>query len=196
MIPCTRMLPDTPVVCVARGLLSALPKEEFAQLSPHLKTVKLHFRDVLIEPGEPVQDAYFPHSAVISLIAVMANGSSAEAATVGPEGFIGFGGLLGDDITKYRCIVQVGGEASRIDMTHLRAISRRSGSIQDLLFRYIRAHIVQLSQAVACNSLHTVEQRAARWLRQSITITDRAGLEQVSCECYCIMRQVFDWVVA
>jgi CRP-like cAMP-binding protein len=226
----------------AGGLLAALPNSEFARLSPHLKTVKLRFGDVLTEAGEPVREAYFPHAAVISLIAVMANGSSAEAATVGPEGFIGVGGLLGDDVAVYRSIVQVAGEASRIDMIHLRAALRECGLVQDLLLRYIRAHIIQLSQSVVCNSLHTVEQRAARWLltahdrakrdrfglthhfvsemlgvrratvsvvarklqnaglircgRQSITITNRAGLEQVSCECYRIVRQVFDQRVA
>jgi CRP-like cAMP-binding protein len=148
----------------AGGLLAALPKSEFARLSPHLKTVKLHFKDVLTEAGEPVREAYFPHAAVVSLMAVMANGSSAEAATVGPEGFIGVGGLLGDDVALYRSIVQVAGEASRIDIAHLRAAHRQSGLVQDLLLRYIRAHLVQLSQSVVCNSLHTVEQRAARWL--------------------------------
>ena len=232
------MLPNTPSPHTARGLLAALPKQEFAQLSPHLKTVKLRFKDILIEPGEPVREAYFPHAAVVSLIAIMADGSSAEAATVGPEGFIGFGALLGDDVAAYRSVVQVAGEASRIDIAHLRALNRQSGRIQEVLLRYIRAHIVQLSQSVACNSLHTVEQRAARWLlmahdrakrdrfglthhfvsemlgvrratvsvvarrlqnaglircgRQSITITDRIGLEQATCECYRIIRRIFD----
>jgi CRP-like cAMP-binding protein len=142
----------------------------------------------------------------------------------------------------FRCVVQVAGEASRIDIARLRTANRESALIQDLLLRYVRAHLVQVSQSVACNCLHTVEQRAARWLlmahdrakrdrfglthhfvsemlgvrratvsvvarklqnaglircgRQSITITDRMGLEQATCECYGIMRQGFDRAAA
>src|ERR1700722_17693073 len=101
----SQMVPNGQSGHAAEGLLAALPKSEFAQLSPHLQIVKLHFKDILTEAGEPVREAYFPHAAVVSLIAVMADGSSAEAATVGSEGFVGFGGLLGDDVAVCRSVV-------------------------------------------------------------------------------------------
>ncbi len=176
------MIPNTRSRHPAKGLLAELPNREFAQLSPHLEIVKLRFKDILIEAGEPIRKAYFPHAAVVSLIAVMTNGKSAEAATVGPEGFVGFDGLLGDDVAACRGVVQIAGEAARIDMARLRTANRQSAIIHDLLLRYVRAHLLQLSQSVACNCLHTVEQRTARWLlmAQDRGNRERFGLTHLS----------------
>ncbi len=155
----------------ANRLIAAMPDELLARLAPHLKIVPLTPHMVLAESGSPLQHAYFPHAGVICLMAALRKGG-AETATVGPEGFIGFEVLLGSNAASQRVLVQIAGAASRVPIEILAELARDSESLRDLLLGYVRYFLIQVLQSVACNGLHSVQERCARWL---LMAHDRAG---------------------
>jgi len=148
----------------ANRLLSATSAADFLILRPALELVTLEPRSVLVDVGEPIQHVYFPHSAVICLMAVMGEREIAETATVGPEGVVGIEVLLGKPTAMHRTLVQVPGAASRVGVREFSVAVQQSGSLRALLLRYIGAFLVQVTQSVACNSLHRLEERCSRWL--------------------------------
>jgi CRP-like cAMP-binding protein len=157
----------------ANRLIAAMPAHEFAQLAPHLEVVPLTARTVLVDAGKPLQFAYFPHAGVICLMAEMRKGV-AETATVGPEGFIGFEALLGGNTASQRVLVQVEGAASRLPIEKLCSVAETSAKLRELLLGYVRYFLIQVQQSVACNGLHVVRERCARWL---LMAHDRAGTD-------------------
>jgi len=147
------------------GLLAALPAEDLEQLRPILQVVGLKHEMVLYEAGGRIDQVYFPHNAVVSLVAKMQDGRLAETGTLGREGFTGSETMLGNDNTATsRCIVQVPGRASRLALADLRAFVEERPSVRNLLMAYTRALFAQVLQSVACNAMHNVEERCARWL--------------------------------
>ncbi len=132
-----------------------------------MEPVQLEFMQVLYEPGQRMDHVYFPNSGVLSYLAVLEDGSSAEVATVGDEGMVGIRALLGVDAiaTAAKVIVQVPGAALRLASTHLNAAaSRRDSVLVRILHRYLHAFLSQATQSVACNTLHPLGKRLARWL--------------------------------
>jgi CRP-like cAMP-binding protein len=157
----------------ANRLIAAMPDELIAQLQPHLEIVPLTPRSVLAESGSPLSHAYFPHAGVICLMAALRKGG-AETATIGPEGFVGFEALLGSPNASQRVLVQVGGVASRLPIEILTNLSRARAPLRELLLGYVRYFMIQVLQSVACNGLHSVQERCARWL---LMAHDRAGTD-------------------
>jgi len=157
----------------ANWLLAAMPAAELARLMPHMEIVPLRPRAILVEAGAPLRYAYFPHSGVICLMAASLKGV-AETATIGAEGFIGFSAVLGGTTAYQQALVQVAGTASRLPIGVLVAATRRNPILRDLLLGYVRFFLVQVLQSVACNGLHSVRQRCARWL---LMAHDRAGTD-------------------
>lgn len=153
-------------------LLAALPGREFKRILPHFEVVELTRGDVLVEPGKPIRYAWFPHRGVISVVALMADGSEAETATIGCEGVVSFEFLTGGDIGLARAVVQVSGVASRIRAAAMRAGEQGGEAFSEIRARYARALFRQVMQSVACNGLHPVEERCCRWL---LMAHDRAG---------------------
>jgi CRP-like cAMP-binding protein len=133
-------------------------------MEPHLEIVHLRRRQILYEIGDTIRYAYFPHDTVISLVAVMEDGSAAEMSLYGPEGV---SGLVAAGVTRQsfgRYIVQITGTASRIDIdTMYRVISARP-NIQRLLRHFTEATMARILQSVACNALHSVEARCCRFI--------------------------------
>lgn len=152
-------------------LLGSLPKEAFAMLSAHLETVALEPREILLESGEPIDQIYFPNTGVICLMVTTTDGT-AETAAIGAEGFVGFEAVLGGNRAANRALVQLAGSACRVPIGRLRAAAAESAPLRELLLRYIRFFLIQSLQSAACNSLHTVDERCARWL---LMAHDRAG---------------------
>jgi CRP-like cAMP-binding protein len=148
----------------SNSLLSALSASDFAKLRPHLSTVDLKHRAILSDAGERIRYLYFPHTAVICLMAVMRDSGIAETATIGPEGMVGFEILLGRATALNRVLVQVPGAASRISSRHVIDATNESASLRSLVLKYVGALFVQTTQSVACNSLHKLEERCSRWL--------------------------------
>lgn len=145
-------------------LLAALPAHEYARLRPHLEAVRLAQGKVLFEAGDAVRHAYFPLSAIASLLSMTESGETVEVAMVGFEGMVGVTAVLRVGVTPYRCMVQIPGDALRVRADALRAQCAGGGRLQELLLRYTYALLAQVSQSAVCNRFHTVEARFGRWL--------------------------------
>ncbi|MDZ8035894.1 Crp/Fnr family transcriptional regulator [Nostoc sp. DedSLP04] len=156
-------------------LLAALPTSDYERLLPHLKLVSLPTRQVLYEPGEPITHVYFPQNAVVSIVTCMRDGSTVEVGIVSNEGMVGIPVILGSNTTTTKAFVQVAGAGMQIDADILRTEFNRGGAIQKLLLRYVRAIYTELTQSCACNRLHSLEERLARWL---LTVSDRLASEE------------------
>lgn len=145
-------------------LLAALPTAEFERLAAHLELVPLPLGEVLYEPGEQLQHAYFPTTAIVSLHYVMESGASAETAGVGNEGVVGISLFMGGDTTPSSAVVQTAGHAYRLESRRLKEEFNRGGLMQHLMLRYTQALITQVTQTAVCNRHHSVEQQLCRWL--------------------------------
>ena len=149
-------------------LLGALPTAEFERLAAHLKLVPMPLGEILYEPGEQLQHAYFPTTAIVSLHYVMESGASAETAGVGNEGVVGIALFMGGDTTPSSAVVKTAGHAYRLERRLLKQEFDRSGLLQRLLLRYTQALITQMTQTAACNRHHSVEQQLCRWLLSTL----------------------------
>ncbi|MEP0918283.1 Crp/Fnr family transcriptional regulator [Leptolyngbya sp. DQ-M1] len=145
-------------------LLRALSQEEYEQLSPHLEFVTLPFKHVLYEPHQSVDYVYFLNHGVVSMVTITEEGETVEAATIGNEGMAGIHVLLGVNHLSLQAIAQVAGNGMRMRVDAFRRVVTPDTRLYELLLRYIQALISQLSQTVACNRLHSVEERCCRWL--------------------------------
>jgi CRP-like cAMP-binding protein len=159
-------MPKTKLPAVPHGnrLLARLPPGEYQRLLPRLQLVPLPMKHVLYEARSPFDYAYFPNWGVVSALTVMDDGRAIEVATIGDEGMVGLPLLVGDKTTANRMIVQVPGEALRMAEDVLRDEVSRDSPLRRLLVLYHAAYLAQVSQAVACNGLHSVHQRCCRWL--------------------------------
>jgi len=149
-------------------LLRALPLAEYARLLPQLTPVLLGLKQVLIEPDAPIRDVHFPRSGVGSIIADEQEGGAVEVGTIGPEGFIGLPVLMGADRMPYRVFVQVAGDAWRLSADAFRRAVDERPAVRHLLLRFAQTFSDQVSQSVACNRLHTLDERCARWLLMTL----------------------------
>jgi CRP-like cAMP-binding protein len=145
-------------------LLAALPAAEFERLARYLERVPMRLGEMLYEPGEQLQHAYFPVSSIVSLHYVMETGASASVAGVGNEGMVGISLFMGGDTTPSSAVVQTAGVAYRLERRWLKQEFERSGALQHLLLRYTQALMTQMTQTAVCNRHHSVEQQLCRWL--------------------------------
>ena len=120
--------------------------------------------EMLYESGEQLEHAYFPTTSIVSLQYVTESGAPAEIAGVGNEGVVGVSLFMGGDTTPSSAVVQTAGHAYRLERRLLKQEFDRVGPIRDLLLRYTMALIAQMSQTVAGNRYHSVEQQLCRWL--------------------------------
>jgi CRP-like cAMP-binding protein len=153
-------------------LLARLPPDEYQRLQPRLQVVQLAFKQVLYEPQSPIDYAYFPNGGVVSALTVMEDGRGIEVATIGNEGMVGLPLLVGAKTTANRVIVQVPSDALRMAEDVLREEVCRDSPLRRLLVLYHSAFLLQVSQAVACNGLHSVHQRCCRWLLMTLDRAD------------------------
>ncbi|WP_375510204.1 Crp/Fnr family transcriptional regulator [uncultured Nostoc sp.] len=154
----------------ANKLLAALPASDYQRLVPHLKLVPLSNRQVLYQTGEPITQVYFPNKAVVSIVTTMKDGSTVEVGLVSNEGMVGMPVILGDTTTITNAVVQIPDTAMQIDAAILRSEFNRGAVLQSLLLCYMQGVYTQIVQESACNRLHQLEERLARWL---LTVSDR-----------------------
>ena len=145
-------------------LLADLPAREFERISDHLECVSLKLGQVLYESNDRMDYVYFPTTAIISLLYVMENGSTAEIGVVGNDGVLGIALFMGGDTTPNRAVIQSAGDAYRMKAKDLKAEFKLFGVFHEMLLRYTQALITQISQTAVCNRLHTLEQQLCRWL--------------------------------
>jgi CRP-like cAMP-binding protein len=149
-------------------LLASLPDETLAGWLPHLEPVDMPLGKVLYEPGATLLHVYFPTSAIISLLYVMEDGSSAEIAVVGFDGIVGISRFMGGESTPSRAVVQSGGTGYRLKASLMLEEFNRAGPVMHLLLRYTQALITQMAQTAVCNRHHTLDQQLCRWLLLSL----------------------------
>ncbi len=144
-------------------ILDSLPATEYARLAPHLVPVNLKLGEVLFRPDETIEHVYFPQDSIISLLTGMEDGSGVEVGLVGHEGIGGLSVLLEGRESK-TATIQQGGGALKIPARVVSEEFKRGSALQASVLRYTHALMTQISQAVACNVRHPIEQRIVRWL--------------------------------
>lgn len=155
-------------------ILTALPSSDRDDLFGLVRSVALPVKTVLFEPGAPISALYFPTDGVISLVTPLHDGAIVEVATIGNEGIVGVP-LVPRNGLAVRAISQVAGHSLRIDTEAFIALTVRSTTFRALVDKYTQALFGQISQAAACNRLHSSEERLSRWLLMS---HDRVGADQ------------------
>jgi len=219
------------------AILKRLEESAAAKILRAGELVNLRLRDHIYESEEVIRSVYFPLECVLSVVTRMKDGHQIEIGTIGREGMSAFPLLLGASSTANECYCQVPGNAVKVGAPLFRELSSSSRGLRQLLDRYLQAYVNMLGQLAACNRLHSVYERCARWLlmthdrvnldeisltheylammlgtgrsgvtiaagtlqqagfirysRGTITILDRDGLENASCECYEVAREQF-----
>jgi CRP-like cAMP-binding protein len=219
------------------AILNGLPSADRERLVAEMTLLPLKIKTILFDAGEVVKHVYFPLSGVVSLVTPLEEGSIVEVATIGNEGIVGVP-MQPQGSLAVRAISQVAGSVLRMDARAFLAESEPDGALHSLVRNYTLALFGQISQAAACNRLHSSEERLSRWLLMSqdrvgrddfrithdflaqmlgsrratvslsagllqaaglirysrgrVVIRDRSGLEAASCECYSVIRRLFD----
>src|ERR1700674_1692383 len=215
-------------------LLLALPSSDFQQLMPELEQIRCEREQVLMDADSSLDHVFFPDIGVVSAVAVYADGSIIEMATIGREGCTAVQAVLGAESSSIRLLVQLPGGASKMSRAAFTQAMESMPSFRNLMFAYVQAFLEQVLVSVACNGAHSLKQRLARWLlmmrdradgdalpitqnllaemlgvqrptitnaaealeragliergRRQVTILDRHGLTEASCECYQLVR--------
>jgi CRP-like cAMP-binding protein len=157
-------------------ILSCLHRAVIGRLEPNLEPVLLPQNKDLALPGVKILYAYFLEDGMASIIVTMRNGASVEVGIVGREGVVGLPVLFGTRQIPTRTFMQIGGSGFRIKSQHLKAEFDRPGKFRDYCSRYFQSHLVQVSNTAACNRLHKIEERLARWL---LLCQDRTTLSRL-----------------
>lgn len=152
------------VPAVENRILASLPLEERAPLLAKMERVHLPLGQTIIAPEESIPHIYFPTGALISLVSLMEDGKAVEAGVIGCEGMAGLPIVLGAGTTPMRSVVQIEGDAYKAKADLVKAEFDKGGTLQKALHRYMHALFIAFSQSAACNRLHPVEGRLARWL--------------------------------
>jgi CRP-like cAMP-binding protein len=218
-------------------LLIALSSRNLKQIMPELEHIRCQHGECLIDVDGSLDHIYFPESCVISMLAVYADGSSIEMATIGREGCTGVQAVFGAKSSSARLLVQIPGGAAKMPRASFARAMTSMPSFRSLMYAYVQAFLEQVLVSGACNGTHSIKQRLARWLlmmrdrsdddtlpvtqdilaamlgaqrptitiaarelereglitrgRRQVTIVDRKGLMQASCECYQLVRTRF-----
>jgi CRP-like cAMP-binding protein len=162
----------------ANRLLAMAPQAERERLAPDLELVELDLKQTVYEEGQPIDHVFFPLNGVLSLVSQMQDGRGIEVATIGNEGMAGLPVFLQAALTSsHMSFSQIPGQALRMPAGRFSEFiaSSQGGGLHTALNRYTQALMSMIARTVACNSLHTVQQRACRWLLQT---HDRVGADE------------------
>jgi CRP-like cAMP-binding protein len=215
-------------------LLLALPSSNLKQLMPELEHIPCQRGQVLMNADSSLDHIFFPDSGVVSVVAVYADGSIIEMATIGREGCSDVQAIFGAKTSSVQLLVQIPGSAAKMSRAAFTRAMASMPYFRSLMYAYVQAFLEQVMVSVACNGAHSLKQRLARWLlmmrdrcdgdalpitqsllaemlgvqrptvtnavrelehagliargRRQVTILDRQGLIEASCECYQLVR--------
>ncbi len=155
---------DSEGKAVANAILLSLNDDDYSIIRPHLEPVELPRHHILHDAGDKIQYAYFLNEGLASLVVITSDGRSVEIAIVGREGVIGTPLAVGLNRGPYRAIIQIAGGGLRVKSSMLEDRLRHAPALQLILNRYVLLQGLQVAQIAACNRLHEIEQRLARWL--------------------------------
>jgi CRP-like cAMP-binding protein len=153
-------------------ILLGLPAKDLELLLPKLEFVRLKVHHVLHEPGDSLKSAYFPNSGLVSILSVFPDGKCVEVGLVGKEGFVGLPLVAGFRTANTRAIIQIEASAFRIDAETLIGILQQSRMLDRRLQQFSQILAMEVAQVAACNRLHEVNERLARWLLMSADRVD------------------------
>jgi len=151
---------------MSNHLLAALPASDLDLLGPELEIIALDQDAVLSRAGDDIEYVVFPHSGAITLMIDMADGHTVATAVVGREGAVGLLSVLGPSSSAITAVVRAAGTAARISAPRFHAAFSRSPAIRHAVQNHVKSMLVQFQFGAACNALHPVEARMARWLLQ------------------------------
>ena len=179
----------------ANGLLAALPQADWARMRKDFEETHLARHTTLIELEQRYSKIHFPENCIVSTVAVMEQGGCVEMATIGCEGMVEVGAIVGSAAALSQYVVQVPGDALSIKYQAFKKWDREIPAFHCMLQKYAQAFVVHILQSVACNAAHTIEQRAARWL---LTTQDRSHDDSflLTQECFAEMLGVSRPVVS
>jgi CRP-like cAMP-binding protein len=150
---------------IKNRILAALPRREYEQLLPDLEVISLPLEVSLYKSGDFIEYVYFPTDGIVSLITHMKSGTAIEVGLIGIDGMVGIPVLLGDKIAFEEAVVQIEGSALRMKSEKLKhRLKKAHNPLLTQLLLYTRTLMKQVAQTAACNRLHTMEERLARWL--------------------------------
>jgi CRP-like cAMP-binding protein len=161
---------------VSNKILLSISESEYNSLRPHIEYVRLPNHLVLHEAGGRLEFVYFPNRGLISLVVAMKDGKTAEAGVVGNEGFTGAPAVVGLSRSPLRAVVQVSGDGFRVKPGALQNTLESAPHLQMILNRYAAIRGMQVAQTAACNRLHDIKQRLARWLLMTQDRVDSGAL--------------------
>ena len=165
-------MPDDAPPRPRNRLLQAAPADEYDRLRPYLEPVAIVPLQLLADIGEPIRHVYFPETGIISLLSRAADGTLVENGTVGFEGMVGSPLVLGVEWTPAVILGEVAGLSWRLDAATFVRLLPTLPALEALARRHFVYFLAQVSQSLACNSLHPIEKRCARWL---LMTHDRVG---------------------
>ncbi len=145
-------------------LLAALSRQSYERLVPHLEFVDFELGYVLYHPKQPIKHVYFPYKTTISMVNILEDGAMVEIGVVGSEGMIGTALLSGDDISPHQAIVQIANGGMKMKAVAFKQEIRNNAELNELVHRYLQALFTQIAQTGACNRMHPIAERLARWM--------------------------------
>jgi CRP-like cAMP-binding protein len=182
-------------------LLKALPDSVYRRIAPDLKRISVDRGDVIHRPGETIEVLHFPLDCLISVTITMADGKTAETGVIGNREVVGINAFMGGrETTQTEYVAQLPGDALKIRAAPLREEFALNTEMRDVMLKYTQAYVAQISQNAACNRLHDIRTRYARWLMETrdrvesdhIELTQefigemlgvrRASVNQIACE--------------
>jgi len=155
-------------------LLNALKPDAFERVAKRLRRVKLRPKDIVYKPNEPIDHVLFPETAVVCLMTVMSNGDTIEAATVGREGASWISASVGAPSMPCETIVVIEGTALKLPIADLDRELKENGHFRDVLTEYSHALLIASMRTSACNGLHGLQERCARWILMTLDRVDAA----------------------
>jgi CRP-like cAMP-binding protein len=161
----------------ANRLLRVLKPAAYERLAPKLKPVSLRAKQVLYKANQPINEVYFPETAVISQLTVMSNGDTLETATVGLEGASWISAHIGAPSMPCETVVVIAGQAQTLSIHDLSSELEENEHFADVLTKYSHALLIHSMRLTGCTGLHSLEQRCARWM---LTTLDRVTQDRFS----------------
>ena len=149
-------------------ILGAVPQEDLDRFFASLEPVSLALKHVLFQIGAPLECIYFIEEGVASILTSMANGATIEVGMVGSEGIVGVAALLCGEVSAQQIVVQVPGTALKMPAAKCKEAFDQSPAFRAAALQYVAAFIDLGAQTAACNRLHTIEQRCARWFLMAL----------------------------
>jgi CRP-like cAMP-binding protein len=157
-------------------VLGSLPADEMKRLAPHLSAVTLKMNRTLHDPGQTVDTVYFLEEGICSIVVTMEAGNTVEVGIIGRDGFVGLPALLGTKHSPNRTFMQIPGHGFSVKAKVLHDLSEASSELRLRLQRVVQGMLVQTAQTAACNRVHELEERLARWL---LMCQDRVQSDQI-----------------